>query len=410
MSYSVIPEINWTFVTTQDVSEVKESASVLFRIILITTILSLILAIIVGILISKRITSPISKLMNLMDKASNGDVTVISNIDSKDELGNLSISFNKMMNNIKGLILNIDQAIDVVLNSVDRLTDASDESTESITNVSDAIENIALGAGQQSEQAEATYKVSEDLGSLIDKAALSNKEMQEYSISIDKSKDIGKNTVKNLMEKTYKGTELSKDLAAAIDSLSEKSSNIKNIIEAITTISEQTNLLALNAAIEAARAGEQGRGFAVVANEVRKLAEQSGDAAKEIRNIILDIQNEVNYAVKTARDVSISISEQVTAVESTQNVFDIISEKINSITNKINEVDTVFTSVEKGKNELVASIQSIAAVCEETAASSEEVSASTQQQISAIGAIADQALNLKDQIEKLERSAKVFKL
>lgn len=410
MSYSVIPEVNWTFVITQNVSEVNEAASLLFKIIIITSISALILAIAVGVLMSKGIANPVNQLMNLMDKASNGDITVSSDINSKDELGNLGNSFNKMMSNIKVLVLNIDEAIAVVLGSIEILTQASDESVKSIANVSVAIENIAEGAAHQSKETDGTYKTSENLGVLIDKAALANSEIQNYSTSIEQSNSMGKNTIKNLMDKTNRGTELSKGLGTAINNLYEKSSNIKNITNAITGIAEQTNLLALNAAIEAARAGEQGRGFAVVADEVRKLAEQSGSAAHEIDAIIIDIEKEVYYAVSTARDVSSAISEQVIAVENTQNAFDIISEKINNITNKISEMDTVFMEVKNGKEKLVDSVQNIASICEETAASSEEVSASTQQQTEVVESIAEQALSLKDQIVKLEQSAKVFKI
>ncbi len=410
MSYNMVPEVNWTLVVTQNNKESNESADLLIKIILITALLALIVSIILGTIFSKKITIPINKLMNLMDKASNGNITVISDIKSKDELGNLSASFNKMIVNIKSLLINMDESILVVLNSVELLTKASKESAESINHVSSAIETIAEGSTHQSKETEHTYDLSEKLGELIDNAVITNLKMQEYSSSMEQSNNTGKNIVQNLKEKTDSESKLSKNLTTAIGDLNNKSSSIKNITDVITDIAEQTNLLALNAAIEAARAGEQGKGFEVVAEEVRKLAEQSKNAAQEIFSIITEIQNQIDYSVNTAKNVGNAVHDQITAVLNTEKAFDAISEKIYNITNKINESNKLFSELKGNKDVMIDSVQNIASICEETAASSEEVSASTQQQTASIESIAGQVENLKAQVVKLEEAAKLFKV
>lgn len=410
MSYNIVPEVNWTLVVVQNGKESNESAEILLRIILITSALALAISITLGSIFSKKITNPINKLMNLMDKAAKGDIIVVSGIQSRDELGSLSASFNRMITNIKSLLLNIEEAVTVVLNGVELLTKASKESSESISYVSTAIENIAEGSSHQSKETEHAYMLSEKLGDLIDDAVITSLKMQEYSISIEGSNNNGKAIVKNLKEKTNLECKLTETLTTAIQNLSNKSLSIKNITDVITNIAEQTNLLALNAAIEAARAGENGKGFAVVAEEVRKLAEQSRHAAQEIFDIITEIQNQMEHAVNTSKDVGDAVTKQITAVLDTERAFVSISEKVCNITHNISDANKLYSEIKNNKDIMVESLQTITSVCEETAASSQEVSASTQQQIAVIESISEQAKNLKNQVAKLEEVAQLFKM
>lgn len=410
MSYNVVPEVDWVFAVTQNAIEANSAANLLLKIILAATAVSAMISIFLGYVVSKKITLPINELMGLMDKAANGDITVISHFHSKDELGNLSANFNKMISNIKSLIIDIDEAILIVMNGAELLTKASKENVESISQVSFEIENIAKGANYQSKETDCTYNLFEKFGELIDTASIMNLKINEYSSSIKESNSNGKAIVKDLEEKNNTQSKLSNNLTYAIENLDKKSLNIKDITHTISDIAEQTNLLSLNAAIEAAKSGKQGNGFAVVADEIKKLANQSKNAAEEISFIIGEIQSQMHYSVNTAKSVEYAIDKQTIAVSNTEKAFDTISEKICNIANKIDESNKLFSELKSNKNVMLHSIQNIASICEKTAASSEEVSASTEQQTASMESISIESENLKNQIIKLKEASKLFKI
>ena len=204
--------------------------------------------------------------------------------------------------------------------------------------------------------------------------------------------------------------ESSDSVTNAIRELAAKSDQIGEIVSTITGITEQTNLLALNAAIEAARAGEQGRGFAVVAEEVRKLAEESQQAAAEIAQLIGAIQTETSNAVSVVEDGAQRTRDGAAVVEQTRDAFQRIGTSVEDMAGRIEQIAAVSEEISASAESMQQGISEVAAVAEESSASTEQVSASTEQTSASAQEIAASAQELSSNAELLSQLVGQFKV
>jgi methyl-accepting chemotaxis protein len=181
--------------------------------------------------------------------------------------------------------------------------------------------------------------------------------------------------------------------------LAEKTEQIGVIVETITGIAAQTNLLALNAAIEAARAGDVGRGFAVVAEEVRKLAEESQQAAATISDIVGAIQSETRHAVVVVQEGAKRTGESAATVEHAREAFEQIGQSVDEVTDRVAEISTAIDHIASSAERMQEEMTSIGGVAEQSSSATDTVSASTQRTAASTQQITASA-------EELERSAR----
>ena len=220
----------------------------------------------------------------------------------------------------------------------------------------------------------------------------------------------GLSTVDNLDTKTAQTAIITENIVTDIHSLEEQSRSVGKIIKTIDQIADQTNLLALNAAIEAARAGEKGKGFAVVANEVRKLAEQSMIATKDIATIIKGIQQKTDLAVKNTKSAEEIVKSQVEAVAATISTFKKIASSMKTLSANVNFILSGIIDIEQNKNQVLLAMQNVSAISEEAAASSQEVASSTEEQLAGVEELAAYAEELNNASEHLSATISKFKL
>ena len=202
----------------------------------------------------------------------------------------------------------------------------------------------------------------------------------------------------------------SAEVSTAIRQLGEKSGRIGGIVDTITAIAEQTNLLALNAAIEAARAGEQGRGFAVVAEEVRKLAEESQQAAASIAGLVSEIRTETDRTVTVVEQGTRQTDEGAQTVVAAREAFQRIRENVESMTVRIEQIATSSAEIVDSAQRMEDSVSSVASVAAQSSASTEEVSAATEQTSASTQQIAASANELSLTADELEKLVAQFTL
>lgn len=280
----------------------------------------------------------ISIMLNAMDKFANGDLTIQLKVENNDEIGTLFTGFN---NSIK--------AINEMLIKVNNTVSETAKSTKAITI---SVEEIAAGANEQSMQTADVASAVEEMTRTILETSKNTSLAAEAAKSSSNYALEGGHALNETIEDMNKIYAVVKKSAETITILGENSDKIGEIIQVINDIAEQTNLLALNAAIEAARAGEQGRGFAVVADEVRKLAERTTKATKEIAEMIKKIQVDTKDAVA-------SIKQGTDVVKMGKEKADKAGLTLNKIIENANKVSDLVVQV--------------AAASEEQSATSEEI-------------------------------------
>ncbi|MFY9427622.1 MAG: methyl-accepting chemotaxis protein, partial [bacterium] len=200
------------------------------------------------------------------------------------------------------------------------------------------------------------------------------------------------------------------DATGVIRDLGTRSEEIGNIVGVITAIAEQTNLLALNAAIEAARAGEQGRGFAVVADEVRKLAEQSADAAKQIGGLIKETQEDIDKAISVMGSGAKELASGTSQVQAVADSFQDILAAVRRVTERMQEVSAATEEIASGTERVVTTIEEISEISKGSAVGTQNVGALTEEQTASMEEIAAAAQQLNQMAGDLERLLGRFKL
>lgn len=412
------------------------------------------------------ITKPIFKLKKIMELVGAGDFTHRALINSNDEIGVLSNSFNQMLDNIREVFKNAKITGDKLVQYASEYSSSSERLASSNQEISNAVEDVANGNTKQTEDISKVFDIINELNSSINAIAAGAEkqtagvghashiinDIVNSLVNIQASASLTSNVGKDTTNAAQNGAEaVSKvvgemdkikdqvfDAANKIKALGGDSQKIGEIILVIDDIAGQTNLLALNAAIEAARAGENGKGFAVVADEVRNLAEKSSYAAKQIEELVQRIQSGTQMAIYTmekgTNQVELGSNLAKDAGNALDNILDYVSKtnsEISRITNDINSIsllseqavkiidDVQFVAEENitftqtmasNSEEVIKAVDLISGVAQNSAAAAEEVAASVEQTTAASHQIATSAQELALTARELKDSVNQFKV
>ena len=363
-------------------------------------------------IIVNKVIRPIRRLAGSFAQVATGDGDLSIRLDDKrrDEIGEVSKYFNVFIENVQKIIKVSQETAQQVKHLAEILSRASDESSRAVEQVAIAIQEVAEGANKQNENMTQLAGNTEDVAAGMRKMVEHAKEASHLSEESQRQANKGGENAGVVTERTEQLRRTVAEVTENISRLSEHSKDISQIIDMIKAISGQTNLLALNAAIEAARAGEAGRGFAVVAEEVRKLAEQTNEAADSVTEKILQVQQQVD----TVQTANILLGEESTHIETAvANLATALREIISWSANSKKAVDEITYLNEEASASfagIASSSQGIAGVSKEIAAQSQDSAASIEEQTASIEeftATAQQLSQLADTMEQLVAKFKV---
>lgn len=359
-------------------------------------------------LIGKDIAAAIRQLLLVSREIAKGNLRVSAKVNTRDELGELAKASNQMAENIRDLITQIQTSAEQVAASSQELTASADQSARVTQDIAKSITHVsAITSGQVETVTVATGYMDTMATGIETSSSTLCVAAEKTKAVVDQAKQ-GTDTIDGAVRQMNSIEETVNQLAAVVLKLGNRSKEIGQIVDTISGIAGQTNLLALNAAIEAARAGEMGKGFAVVAEEVRKLAEQSQEAAKEIEGLITEIQTDTDQAVAAMDKGTQEVKAGAGVVQNAGAAFTQICEMVNVVNQQAEDMTKTMKELAEGTQVVVSSIQKIDDTSKSVAGESQSVSAATEEQSASMEEIAASSRNLAQQAQELTQMSSRF--
>ncbi|PFW32547.1 methyl-accepting chemotaxis protein [Bacillus cereus] len=374
------------------------------------SILAILIIILIGYVIKLTIRKPLTLLQNDMEKVAAGDLTTRTPYKANNELGHIVQSFNSMLDKLQQLIANVKMTTqevifttEGVLQDTNRASSISNEVVQTVLEVKTKIEGQVTSIQESSSS-------MEEITTGVQTVAESSAVVAEVAVTTTERINIGSEVINHSILQMNSVHDVVEETSKVINKLVTRTQQIDTALAAITNIAEQTNLLALNAAIEAARAGENGKGFAVVAAEVRDLAEQSKESAKEVNHLIKSIQKDTQDTVNVMQKGQQKAVEGKEAAYKANQTFLSIMRDIDKITGQIQEVSAATEEMSAGTEEVNASLSLVSETATDVKKETLQTVNSIQSQAVSIEQISIQSNKMKEKVEELTELVSKFNI
>jgi len=401
----------WVLLISAPLEEATQEVAALTKIMLLASLACLILAGFVILIIARRFASPIKLIRDEAMLLMQGDLRERSiKINSEDEVGQLAKGFKAMSDNLATLIRNVQRQSEQVASSSQQLTSSAVQSSKVAESVANTATDMASGASKQVAAVNDAAAIIEELSASIQEIAATANNLAAMADQASRRTDGGRQNVEKAIAQINSVGQGTDEMVQTVHSLRDSSQQIAEIVNLISGIAGQTNLLALNAAIEAARAGEQGRGFAVVADEVRKLAEQSEGAAKQIAMLISKNNDQIVATVSKMDRAKSDVASGVVLVNSAGEDFVEISRSVLELSAQIRDISAAVQEMAAGSQKIIHSVEDVQTVSQKTSMDTESISAAMEEQFASMEEISTSSQELAKMAGTLSEAVNKFRV
>lgn len=373
--------------------------------------LIIVLVIIIVVYYSRNMSTRLGRLSRDLNLVGNFDLTGKDSMPTRnDEIGDMALIVIHMRQVLTKFVRQIGDNGQTLAAASEELSAAVTEHLTAVTTVTNSINDIAAGTSQNADNISNISATLEEISAGSEEISAGAGDVNQSTHNAVSEASKGMVMLEQLVIQNEHINQSMDEITVVTTHLSQGSEKIKGIVNLINGIAAQTNLLALNAAIEAARAGEAGRGFAVVADEVRKLAEQSASATKDIAEIIGNMGDEISIAVNTVGKANKEVLKGKESALTTQEGFRVIIERLEGVQLGVEQISLAVDETAKGTQTMVASVENISTVAHATSANSETVASAAEEQNAGMHEIGNNIVNLSRLASEMMEVVNQFKI
>ncbi|WP_088293152.1 methyl-accepting chemotaxis protein [Bacillus mycoides] len=395
----------------QSIEKIDQSSLRIEYVVFLSLVICIVTAIILAWWFSGKLVKPIQQIdTKLKELASQeGDLTARLQVNSNDEIGAIATSFNKMLENLQHIINRVQKTSVEVQTASENMLEKTNTSREATIRVQSSMSNLNSSIQSQTSSMEESSTAMDDMAISVQRIAESASSVAELAVATSEHANDGSTVIQKSISQMTTIHEAVNSTSEVVERLITHTKYIDTAVQSISNIAEQTNLLALNASIEAARAGEQGKGFAVVADEVRKLAEQSKTAAKDINQLLHQIQNDTETASSMMSQGRSEAFEGITVVREAGTSFTTIVEQVNKVSTQMQDISATAEEMAASAEEMNASLNNIASISNEVSSETAATAQSAEQKVIVMNEMTLTAKQMKQTVEELDQLVSHFK-
>lgn len=403
-----LPDANAVIGIDMDASFVTDLQSYILWLSIGFIVSAIVVGGLIALITGKRMASPIVQLVHHMKRLAEGDLTTPVATTRKDEIGQLTASFEDMRQKLSAVVQSLRINSTRMEETSSTLLQASAELSAGSNQITTTIAAEVQASEQRSMHLEKVAQMVQTVSEAISEVDQNVSQFAELSQQAQDLSQQGNEQVLEITRQMDAIQRYEEETIAKLQKLDQRSKDVTNVINIIRDIASQINLLSLNASIEAARAGENGKGFAVVAQEIQKLAKQTNDSVSHIIDSMEEMTLETEEVLKANAQSAREIEKGVVLIGENGKLFERIYESVQELAKGMARIVTSTEQISRSANSTLSSVQEITAISEETVATTEEISASTQQQFASIQQLEHMSRQINSISHELDELIKSF--